>query len=68
MEFRFNAEEWDRMTPAQRIQFCRTQAEHAQRFADQADDKFRPLYAELAAQWLRLASEIANAEREMLVI
>jgi hypothetical protein len=62
MEFRFNAGEWANMTPAQRIKRCTTLAEEAQKLADQADEKFKPFYLDLTAQWFSLAREIRRAE------
>ena len=61
VDFRFNAEEWARMTPAQRIARCAVLAEEALKLADQADGKFRPKYLQLADQWLTLAREMQRA-------
>ena len=61
MEFRFNAEEWGQMTLSQRVRRCTILAEQAQRLADQSDEKFKPLYLDLAVQWLILANEISRA-------
>lgn len=62
MELRFDAEEWARMTPAQRARRCAILAEQAQKLADAADGKFKPRYLELAAQWLALGREVAAVE------
>ena len=61
MDFRFNADEWVQMTPAQRVKRCTILAEQARALADQADEKFKPMYLDLTAQWLTLAAEISRA-------
>jgi hypothetical protein len=61
VQFRFSAEEWAQMTPKQRIDRCTTLAEEAQKLADKADGKFRPLYLELKVQWLTLGDEMRKA-------
>jgi hypothetical protein len=61
VNFRFDAEEWAQMTPAQRVKRCIVLANEAQKLADQAGEKFKPLYADLAAQWQMLAAEIGKA-------
>ena len=57
----FNAEEWDRMVPLERVKCCIAMAQEAQKLADQANEKFKPFYLDLRDQWLTLATEIANA-------
>ena len=57
----FNAQQWDRMVPAERVNCCLALAQEAQKLADQANEKFKPLYLDMRDQWLTLASEIANA-------
>jgi hypothetical protein len=58
VEARFDAEEWARMTPAQRVKLCSVLAEQCQKLADAADGKFRPQYLQLTTQWQTLAQEI----------
>jgi hypothetical protein len=63
MEFWFNAEEWERFTPAQRARRCRTLAHEASEIGLKATpgSKLRRMYLDLAFQWESIAFEI---ERE----
>jgi hypothetical protein len=61
VDFRFNAEEWDRMSRKQRIERCAVLAKEAQKLAAKADPKFKALYLELANQWLTLGAEMQKA-------
>jgi hypothetical protein len=60
VEFHFSAEEWSRLTPEKRLKYCTIMAEESQKLADSADEKFKPLYLDLAVQWLMLASEMGK--------
>ena len=60
MEFRFNAEEWKRMTNAQRAHRCAVLAAEAQKLAEDAAPNFREMYLSIAQEWLALANAIAN--------
>ena len=57
----FNAEQWDRMVPAERVKCCLALAQEAQKLANQANEKFKPIYLDMRDQWLTLAQEITSA-------
>jgi hypothetical protein len=61
MEYRFNAEEWKGLTPAERVQRCRLWAHEASDLAVSADRTLKRHYLDIAHQWENLAREI---ERE----
>ena len=62
MNFRFNAGEWGRLTRAERIGRCTAFAEEAQKLAETADEKLRPLYVDLTVQWPMLASALSKMD------
>ena len=59
--YRFTASEWEKFTPGERARRSRLLAAEAQELAGRVSDVLRPIYLELALQWLTLAREI---ERE----
>jgi hypothetical protein len=61
VNFQFNPEEWANMTPQQQINRCTILAEEAQKLAEQADEKFEPLYRDLTLKWLTLATELSRS-------
>ena len=61
MDLNFKAEEFARLTPVERVKWCRQMALEAERLADNASPRVRTAYVELAKQWTALADEI---ERE----
>jgi len=61
MEPNFNADDFSRLTPSERVKWCRQMALEAQRLAGAATPRVRSAYVELAKQWTGLADEI---ERE----
>ena len=61
MEPNFKADEFSRLTPSERVNWCRQMAAEAERLAEAASPRVRTAYAELAKQWTALANEI---ERE----
>ncbi len=61
MEYRFNAEEWQTLTPAERASRCRLLAEQAKVLAAAALPGHSEAYEDLARNWLRLAEDM---ERE----
>jgi hypothetical protein len=63
MEFHFSAEEWNRLTPEERVEFCTMMAEEMQKIASQADDRMKALYMDLTVRWLTIATEIGDAVR-----
>lgn len=58
MEYRFKADEWDALTPAERVHRCRLWAVEAQDLADRAPPKLTATYQNIADQWAKLADEI----------
>ena len=58
MEYRFNAEEWSRLKPEERMRRCRLWAEEGQKLAQGAHPKMAAHYLSIAADWLKLASEM----------
>jgi hypothetical protein len=61
MEYRFNAEEWAKLTPIERARRCRLWAHEATALADSATPKMTATYLAIAKDWLKLASEIEEA-------
>ena len=62
MEPNFKAAEFSRLTPSERVKWCRQMAAEADRLAEAASPRVRSAYLELARQWTALAEEI---EREL---
>lgn len=60
MDYRFNAEEWARLTPTDRVKRCRLWAHEASALAASASQTMKRLYLDLAHQWERLAQEIES--------
>ena len=58
MQYRFNAEEWRGLATAERVRRCRLWAEEAQKLAQGAPPKMAANYLSIAADWLKLASEM----------
>jgi hypothetical protein len=63
VEYRFNADEWTRMTPAQRIARCMILAEEAQKLANASDKKFKSIYLQLVHHWLTIAGATKEAQK-----
>ena len=61
MEFRFNAEEWEGLAPAERVKRCRILAHEAQKLAEHSESHMRALYLQLAMQWAMLAEEMERS-------
>ena len=63
MDYRFNSEEWKRLSVQDRIRRCRTMADEATKLADSAPVKTQAeAYLAIAQNWLRLAEEMANQD------
>ena len=62
MEPNFKAEEFSRLSPTERVIWCRQMAAEAGRLAQAASPRVRNAYLDLAKQWNSLADEI---EREV---
>ena len=60
MELRFTADEWEKLSPPERIKRCRLLAEEAEKLAASATPSLRAAYADLARQWLTLANEMTQ--------
>lgn len=58
MDDRFNSNDWDQLTPAQRINHCRVMAEESRKLSTGASPELQRIYLELANQWSALASEL----------
>jgi sirohydrochlorin ferrochelatase len=59
MEPNFKADEFSRLTPSERVTWCRRMAGEAARLAEAAaDPPVRAAYVELSKQWTALANEI----------
>ena len=62
LQLEFNAEEWKRMTPSDRVRRCRSLADEARLLsADAALNAKQVVYLELSQQWSALADEIEAA-------
>ena len=62
MDYRFKADEWRDLTPAQRARRCRLMAEEAQELAKGAPTSIAESYLRIAGEWLTLAVEIELAK------
>ena len=62
MDYRFKAEEWEQLTPAERIRRCRLLATEAMTLGQTSKRRLKLLYADISAQWTIIADEI---EREL---
>ena len=59
-EFEFNAEEWQRLTPSERVRRCRSFAEQAKQLCADAPPDSKVGYLELSLHWLALADELEH--------
>ena len=62
MDYRFKSDEWERLTPSERILRCRTLANEALKLSGAAHGPMKTLYLNLSTQWTKLAKEM---EREL---
>ena len=58
MEYRFKADEWDTLTPGERVRRCRLWTAEAQKLGDKAHPELKQTYQSMADQWATLAREI----------
>jgi hypothetical protein len=58
MEFRFNAEEWETLTPAERIKRCHKMAGEARKLARNAEGETKTHFLRIAQDWEQLGDEI----------
>jgi hypothetical protein len=60
MDRRFAADEWVKISVAERIRRCAILAEEALKLAETASPAMREHYLKLSEQWLGLASEMQH--------
>ena len=65
MEFRFNAEEWETLSPAECIKRCHILAHEAETLAEHSAPHMKASYLELAKQWKILAEEMERHGRAL---
>jgi hypothetical protein len=58
VDYRFKADEWNALTPAERVRRCRLWSAEAQALADRASPELKQSYQSMSDQWATLASEI----------
>lgn len=58
MEYRFKADEWEKLSTVDRVKRCRLMAEQAQALAVKAEPRIAETYLKIATDWLTLASEM----------
>ena len=58
MEYWFKADEWNALTPAERVRRCLLWAVEAQEIANEAPPQLTAAYENIADQWAKLAEEI----------
>jgi hypothetical protein len=61
MEYRFKADEWTKLSPADRARRCRFMAREAQTLAKGASPAIALSYSKIAQDWLQLAEEIERS-------
>jgi hypothetical protein len=65
MEPNFRADEFSRLTPSERVTWCRRMAAEAEHLAQAASPRVRAAYVDLAKQWMSLANEIERETSRM---
>ena len=63
MDYQFNAQEWSRMAPAERVKRCRVFAHEASALALSVGPTMKRAYLDIAQHWEKLAQEIEAEER-----
>jgi len=63
MEYRFNAEEWAKLSPDERVLRCRFMASEARKLAETGKGTMREIYLALGKDWQKLADEIEDQSR-----
>ena len=58
MDHRFKAEDWNALTPAERVDRCRLWAADAQEMVKKAPPELKQPYQNIADQWATVAREI----------
>ena len=62
MEYRFKADEWGRLTTAERARRCKLLSDEARHLAEAAPPETREIYLRLATEWLHLATHIQRED------
>jgi hypothetical protein len=63
MEYRFQANEWVRLSPDERTRRCRLMAEEARLLSEQSPPDLKECYRAVAREWLQLAAEIERSSK-----
>ena len=58
MDFVFKADEWEQLTPLQRVVRCRNLAQEAHKIGNGARGRLKTMYLDLSIQWSMVADEI----------
>lgn len=58
LEFEVIKDIWPKLTPEQRVQYCRRLAQESRSLSATAPSKVKQTYLDLSVQWLELADEI----------
>ena len=66
MEFRFNAEEWQRLTNEERVRRCRLMAGQARVLAERAPPQLKEGYLSISGEWLKLVAEIERTAKYVI--
>ena len=64
MEYRFKADEWKALIPAERVRRCLLWAVEAQEIANDAPPNLARIFEGIADQWATLAEELEQAGPE----
>jgi hypothetical protein len=64
LDYRFKAEEWEQLTPAERIRRCRLLAAEAMTLGQASTRRLKLLYADISAQWTIIGDELEREMRE----
>ena len=62
-ELDFDAEEWQRLEPAERVRRCKLMAAHHKQLSIDAASDLKVIHLELTQCWLDIAREIDRHER-----
>jgi len=58
MDYRFKADDWERLTPLERVVLCRNLAQEAQKVGNGSRGRLKTMYLDLSIQWSMVADEI----------
>jgi hypothetical protein len=57
---RFKAEDWEKLTPEEKVRRCRMMADQAKALANNASPALAKTYMAIAEDWLKLAVDLAQ--------